>query len=78
MRVKPANPDHAIGLIDPQTRRTPFIDPDTKQVIEADVPDTTFWTRRLLAGEIVLVTETARAAQPTGSEPIQPLTTRER
>lgn len=74
MRVKPANPDHAVGLIDPHTKRTPFIDPETKQVIAADVPETSFWIRRLRDGELVRVQE--ETTTPTGNEPIKPLTTR--
>lgn len=72
MRVKIVNPDNAPGLIDPVTRRSPFIDPSTGGVLaEADVPENTHWIRRLRAGEVERV-----AAAPTGSEPIAPLTTR--
>lgn len=72
MKVKPADPGTAAGLIDPDTKRSPFIDPETGKVLEsADVPESNFWVRRLLAGEI------ARAdQQPTGAEPVTPLTTR--
>lgn len=64
MRVKPANPTAVIR------------DPHTKRVLPAeggDVPDNSFWRRRLIAGEVVLVNE---RSQPTGREPIAPLTTR--
>jgi hypothetical protein len=61
MRVKPAKPDHAAGLIDPVTLRSPFIELDADgkpRVLEsAEVPENTFWTRRLLAGEVVRVDE---------------------
>lgn len=76
MRVKPTNPANAVGLIDPQTMRSPFIDPETGEVLaSAVVPDNMYWTRRLLHGELELelVTETTT---PTGREPIAPLTTR--
>lgn len=78
MRVKPTNPANAVGLIDPQTMRSPFIDPETGEVLDsAVVPDNTFWTRRLLHGELELVAETATpTTTPTGREPIAPLTTR--
>lgn len=72
MKVKIANPDTAAGLKDPHTQRSPFIDPATgKVVLEADVPENSYWMRRVLAGEVVRV-DTA----PTGREPIAPLTTR--
>jgi hypothetical protein len=74
MRVKPVYPEHAAGLIDPQTKRTPFIDAETGKVIAADVPETSFWVRRLLAGELKRCDETT--TQPVGNEPIAPLTTR--
>lgn len=71
MRVKLVNPDNAAGLTDPVTKRSPFIDPETKSVIEsADVPETSFWIRRLRAGEVV------RIDPPSGLEPVTPLTTR--
>lgn len=74
MRVKPVNPETASGLIDPQTKRSPFIDPETKKVLEsAEVPENTFWVRRILHGEIVRCDE---GAMPVGNEPIKPLTTR--
>lgn len=76
MRVKIANPDNAAGLKDPHTKRSPFIDPETgKVILEADVPETVHWTRRLRDGEVVRIDA---PAQPVGNEPIQPLTTRTR
>lgn len=72
MRVKPVNPDNAAGLIDPQTLRSPFLDEKGAALDSADVPDNTFWRRRLLAKEIALVDQAA----PTGAEPVAPLTTR--
>jgi hypothetical protein len=72
MKVKPVNPANAAGLIDPVTKRSPFVDPMTGAVLDtADVPETLFWHRRLLHGEIELV-----GATPTGAEPVAPLTTR--
>lgn len=66
--------DRAAGLIDPVTRRSPFIDPETKQVVEiADVPDVVHWHRRILDGDIARINE---SVQPVGDEPIKPLTTR--
>lgn len=74
MKVKIVNPENAKGMLDPHTRRSPFIDQMTGELIAvAEVPDNVHWTRRLLAGEIVLVTE---STQPTGREPVAPLTTR--
>jgi hypothetical protein len=71
MKVKPTNPATAAGLIDPDTKRSPFIAPDTGRLREsAEVPETIFWTRRLMAGEI------ERVDEPTGLEPVAPLTTR--
>lgn len=72
MKVKPCDPSTAAGLIDPVTRRSPFVDSETRQVLpEAEVPETSFWIRRLIAGEIKR-TDSA----PTGREPIASLTTR--
>lgn len=71
MKVKIVIPEHARGLIDPIARRSPFLDGDGKIVDVADVPDNIFWRRRVLAGEVTLVSDT-----PTGNEPIAPLTTR--
>lgn len=51
-------------------------DPVTLQPLPAeggDVPENSFWLRRLRAGEIVRVEE---PSAPTGREPIAPLTTR--
>ena len=74
MQVKLVNPANAAGLIDPHTKRSPFIDPETKQVlVEANVGETNFWLRRVQAGELERVDE--RPA-PTGREPVTPLTTR--
>lgn len=73
MKVKLVNLAYAAGLIDPVTRRRPFIDPTTGEPIEsADVPETNFWIRRVSARELVRVDVPA----PSGSEPIPPLTTR--
>lgn len=72
MKVRIVNPENAAGLIDPVTGRRPFVDAETGNTrSEADVPDTTFWRRRLQAGEIDLVID-----GPTGREPVTPLTTR--
>lgn len=64
MRVKPADPTAVIR--DPHTRRA--LPPDG-----GNVPDNSFWRRRLAAGEVVLVRE---STTPVGDEPIAPLTTR--
>jgi hypothetical protein len=77
MKVKIVNPENAIGLIDPHTRRSPFIDPETGAVVEvADVPEDGFWTRRIMHGELERVAETVKSATPTGREPVAPLTKR--
>jgi hypothetical protein len=73
VKVKIVHPEHAAGFIDPQTMRSPFIDAEGKVAETADVPDNTFWVRRILAGELVRLAESA----PVGNEPIAPLTTRE-
>lgn len=65
MRVKPVNPNAIIR------------DPHTRRVLPAEggnVPDSSFWTRRLLAGEVVRLD----ADEPTGTEPLAALTTRAR
>lgn len=65
MRVKPA----AKGAI--------IRDPHTKRPLPAegaDVPENSFWIRRLTAGEVVRVDD---PAAPTGREPVAPLITRE-
>lgn len=52
-------------------------DPITKQPLPAqgrEVPDNSFWRRRLADGEVVLVD--TRVSKPVGNEPIAPLTTR--
>lgn len=66
MKVKPARP----GLIirDPHTRRAL---PDEG----GDVPETSFWLRRLRDGDVIPIARAA-AAPPTGLEPVAPLTTR--
>lgn len=66
MKVKPVNPNAVIR--DPQTLRQ-------LPAEGAEVPDTTFWYRRLREGDVVLL-EPPRS-QPTGAEPIPPLTTRQ-
>lgn len=51
-------------------------DPHTKRALPAaggTVPDTSFWRRRLAAGDVVLVNA---APAPTGLEPPTPITTR--
>lgn len=64
MKVKPVDPNAVIR--DPHTLRQ--LPPEG-----AEVPENTFWTRRLLAGEVVRVEE---SSTPVGNEPIKPLTTR--
>jgi hypothetical protein len=78
MKVKLVNPEHAAGFIDPQTGRSPFLDPKDGAVLAtAEVPENTFWTRRILHGELVRVVDAPSVpSQPTGDEPIKPLTTR--
>lgn len=64
MRVKPVDPTAVIR------------DPHTKRPLPAEgaeVPENTFWVRRLRAGEVVRIDA---PAMPTGREPIAPLTTR--
>ncbi len=64
MKVKPTDPNAVIR--DPHTR--------TALPAEgADVPENSFWTRRLLAGEVVRIDA---PATPVGNEPIASLTTR--
>jgi hypothetical protein len=63
MRVKPVDPNAVIR------------DPHTRQPLPADggdVPENSFWVRRLRDGDVVLVKD----SKPVGTEPIQPLTTR--
>lgn len=74
MKVKLANLALAAGLIDPHTRRSPFIGADGKPVETADVPETSHWIRRVMSGEVARIAETEPT--PTGSEPVKPLTTR--
>lgn len=64
MRVKPADPTAVIR--DPHTRRVLPAEGD-------DVPESNFWMRRLLAGEVVRIDE---RTEPLGNEPLAPLTTR--
>lgn len=61
MKVKPADP--AAVIRDPHTKRALPSD-------GSDVPDTSFWIRRLKAGDVVRIDE------PSGREPVAPLTTR--
>jgi hypothetical protein len=64
MKVKPVDPAAVIR------------DPHTRQPLPAeggDVPENSFWIRRLLAGEVVRLDE---IAAPIGTAPIAPLTTR--
>lgn len=59
MKVRPADPAAVIR------------DPITLMALPADggnVPDSSFWRRRLAAGEVVRI--------PSGTEPVAPLTTR--
>ena len=61
MMVKPVNP--AAVIRDPITRRQ-------LPAEGGDVPESNFWVRRLLAGEVV------RIDPPTVTTPVAPLTTR--
>lgn len=64
MRVRPVDPNAVIR------------DPHTKIALPpegGDVPETTFWTRRLMDGSVERIPETTT---PIGNEPIKPLTTR--
>jgi hypothetical protein len=81
MKVKIVNPDHAVGLRDPHTKRSPFLDKGRPILGVVDVPDNSFWNRRLLAGEVVRSDEqpppsAVERTAPTGSEPVALLTTR--
>ena len=64
MRVRPVDP--AAVIRDPHTKA--LLPPDG-----GDVPEDIFWTRRLIAGEVVRCDE---IDPPVGDEPIMPLTTR--
>ncbi len=64
MKVKPADPTAVIR--DPHTR-LPL------PAEGAEVPENVFWTRRVLAGDVVRIDE---RTPPTGVEPVSPLTTR--
>lgn len=70
MKVKLVN-QVAPGLIDPITMRRPFIDAEGNVLEQAEVPETAYWIRRVMEGDIARVD-----AEPTGSEPVAPLTTR--
>lgn len=78
MRVKLLIPEHAAGLRDPHTKRSPFLEVvngETRIVELAEVPENSHWIRRLreVPPSIARVDE---AATPTGREPIATLTTR--
>lgn len=73
MKVKIVNLDNAAGLKDPITRLSPFLDADGKVVAEANVPDNTFWRRRLRDGDIALIDD---RIERVDSAPTPPLTTR--
>jgi hypothetical protein len=70
MRVKPVDPNAVIR------------DPHTRMPLPAEggeVPENSFWVRRVLAGEVVRIDQPADNAAdnaPTGREPVTPLTTR--
>lgn len=66
MKVKYANPD--LPIRDPDTKRHPAVESDGTFT----VPETNFWVRRVLSGELIRVDQ----AEPTGREPVAPLTTR--
>jgi hypothetical protein len=66
MIVKPVDP--AAVIRDPHTLRQ-------LPAEGGEVPESSFWIRRLLDGDVIRV-DNDRAAGPTGSEPIAPLTTR--
>ncbi len=77
MKVKIANPDTAAGLVDPQSRRRPFLDGEGKPITGVvDVPDSNYWQRRVIDKSVVLADGGGERATPTGAEPIAPLTTR--
>lgn len=67
MRVKYADPSKPVR--DPVTKLHPHGEGDAAGSFE--VPDNTFWHRRLRDGDVVRVSEV-----PTGREPLVPLTTR--
>lgn len=73
MRVKLVNQALAAGLIDPVARRSPFLNEKGEAVEIADVPENSFWVRRLRDGDVARVDD---SAAPTGREPVAPLTTR--
>ncbi len=62
MRVRPSSPDVRVPYPQNPGRALP--------VEGDDVPESIYWIRRLLDGDVV------RDGAPTGNEPIAPLTTR--
>lgn len=66
MKVKYANPE--LPIRDPDTKRHPVVESDGT----FKVPETNFWVRRVMAGELIRVGE----SEPSGREPVAPLTTR--
>lgn len=73
MKATLVNIAAAAGLIDPDTKRRPFIDPATGEPIRTavDLHDNNFWRRRARDGDIRI-----ERGEPRGNEPIAPLTTR--
>lgn len=68
MKVKLTDRAIAAGMLDPHTKRSPFINPETKGVLEvADVPDNIHWRRRMLAGELELVADAEPVVEETAS-----------
>lgn len=63
-------------MIKPTIAGQLFRDPHTKRVLPqtgGKMPDSTFWRRRLAAGDVEIIDE---PTPPTGREPVTPLTTR--
>lgn len=55
----------------------PIRDPVTKRHLPAEggeVPETSFWVRRVMSGELIRIDQAG--GEPTGREPVAPLTTR--
>jgi hypothetical protein len=73
MKVKLVNPEHAAALVDPHTKRSPFLDAKGRVQETADVPENNFWVRRVQDGSLERLDV---PTQPTGNEPVAPLTTR--
>lgn len=73
MKVKLLRPEQAAGLRDPVTKRRPFIDPDGAVILEAVVPGTTHWDRRVLDGTLARID---RSDTPMLGAPLAPLATR--